>query len=56
MAKPNKWLRHTRRDPPTPREIMMNEAVKMRTRQRAEQSDRKHQAWKLKVSTDHFNN
>ena len=43
------WLRHTRRDPPTSHDILMNEALSMRTKQRALESDRKHQLWKEKV-------
>ena len=43
------WLRHTRRDPPTNHDILMNEALSMRTKQRALESDRKHQIWKEKV-------
>ena len=43
------WLRYTRRDPPTPHDILMNEALSMRTKQRAMESDRKHQMWKEKV-------
>jgi len=42
------WLRHTRRDPPTNHDILMNEALSMRTKQRAIESDRKHQIWKEK--------
>ena len=39
----------TRRNPPEPHEILMNEAVRIRTQTRAQESDRKHREWKIKV-------
>ena len=43
------WLRHSRKDPPEMNEILMHEAIRMRTQQRAYDKDRKHEQWKAKV-------
>ena len=48
------WMRKTRRDPPKPEEILMNEHLKMRTKMRAVEADRKHEAWKQKVTPGIF--
>ena len=43
------WLRHARPHPPQPEDILLNEAMRMRTAQRSMDSDRKHLNWKREV-------
>merc|ERR1712018_739044 len=42
------WMRKTRKEAPTPEEILMNEHLKMR----ANEADRKHENWKKKKADD----
>ena len=44
------WLRHARADPPTSHDILINDAMRMKTRHRALESDRKHEIWKHQVN------
>ena len=48
----SQWLRHTRKDPPTQHEILMNEAISIRTKMRSEKVDMKAAAYRAEVTRD----